>query len=193
MALTEGERYQLSSFRKAAQQVRDASIIAEGHRIEIVSKPGQPGYVDLFIKLLQEEPFRSLALAIRLAYMQGEPANFNAVCNLLASERDETIRARVAALRQQYRDALRDKDHQIVISDGSHTAIFTAQGVFETWLYGMVFHQDPDRQPAVQTLTATGYEFPLSVQSTALQLAGRIIDLDDVVADFLKEPRLERL
>src|SRR2546427_9103164 len=41
-------RSQLSSFRKAAQQVRDASIIAEGHRIEIVSKPGQPGYVDLF-------------------------------------------------------------------------------------------------------------------------------------------------
>lgn len=193
MVLSDRERAQLASFRNVAKQVRDASIIAEGHTIEVVSRYGDPGYVDIFVSLLKEEPFRSLALAIRLAYMQGEPAHFYSIANILARHGNNTIAAQVAELRRQYKDALHSKDNQIVVGDGSNMAVFTAQGVFETWLYGIAFHQDEDRQDAVRILISTGYEFQMSVQLTALQLAGRIMDLDDLAADFLNEPRLERL
>jgi hypothetical protein len=192
-ALTDRERFQLSSFRTAARQVRDSSIIDKGHTIELVTRPGEPGYVDVFIKLLGAEPFRSLAMAIRLVYMQGEPANFLSVCNVLHRHGDEATRTRVAELRTQYQDALRDPQDGITLDDGLAPATFDAQQVFECWLYGIAFHQDPDRQDSVRRLGEAGFEFSKSFQSTALQLAGRILDLDDVVADFLGETRIARI
>jgi hypothetical protein len=193
VALTDGERHQLDSFRRAARQVRDATIIARGETIDLVVRRGEPGYMDVFIKLLAEEPFRSLSTAIRLAYMKGEPAHFYSICNLLYREGDANIRSTVVALRQRYTDALRDPENQLVVDDGLEPKVFTAQEVFEHWLYGVVFHQDQWRQEPVRRLAALGFPFPRSVQATALQLSGRIIDLDDVVADFLGEQRVERI
>lgn len=175
MALTDVERHQLDSFRKAARQVRNATIIAGGETIGLVVRPGEPGYVDVFIKLLADEPFRSLATAIRLSYMQGEPAHFYSICSLLYREGDASIRNRVLALRQQYGGALREPENQIAVDDGSYPAVFTAQEVFAHWLYGVVFHQDQWRQESVRRLAALGFPFSRSVQATALQLAGVLL------------------
>jgi hypothetical protein len=68
-----------------------------------------------------------------------------------------------------------------------------AKDVFESWLYGIAFHQDADRQADVNRLASTGAMFLWSVQASALQIAGRILDLDDVVADFLGQARLPRI
>jgi hypothetical protein len=193
VTLSNHERNCLLAYRAAARQVREASIIAEGHTIRISSTPGEPGFVDIFVHLLAEEPFRSLALAIRLAYAKGEPAYFYYICNVLRREADADIKARVDAVRGQFHAALRAPENQIVLGDGNNLAVFTAQQVFEHWLYGIAFHQDPKRQDSVRLLASHGVGFPWSFQATALQLAGRILDLDDVVADYLKEARLERL
>ena len=79
------------------------------------------------------------------------------------------------------------------VGDPPSISTFTAQEVFEHWLYGIAFHQDADRQASVALLASEGARFQWSVQSTGLHLAGRILDLDDVIADFLGQPRLPRI
>ena len=173
--------------------MREASIIAEGQRIELHAVPGATGSVDIFVNLLGREPFRSLALAIRLVYQQREPAQFHSVCNLLYREGTEEIKSRVIRLRAQYGDILRDASGAVAVDEGPETISFTTQEVFDHWLYGVAFHQDPERQPSVRLLASAGARFMWSVQATSLQLAGRILDVDDVVADLLGEPRLPRI
>jgi hypothetical protein len=148
--------------------------------------------MDLFVGLLASEPFRSLAMAIRLVYMQREPAHFFSICGLMYRH-DPESRDRVAALRRDYQAALQDRENGMVLHDGITPESFTAQEIFETWLYGIAFHQDPERQEAVHRLSSDAALFSMSFQSTALLLAGRILDLDDVVADFLGESRIERI
>ena len=194
MPLTEAELLRFACFRRAAEQVREASIIDQGHTIDVLVHPGEPGFMDVFVKLLNEEAFRSLAASVRLIYMQSEPAHFSTICNLLCRENGEDIRNRVALIRRQWVDALQDKGHTLGTfgADGSPVA-FTPQQMLEHWLYGIVFHQDPDRQEALRILSTDEHLFRWNVQATALQLAGRILDLDDVIADVLAEARVPRI
>ena len=60
-------------------------------------------------------------------------------------------------------------------------------------MYTGVFHQDVERLETYRALQARPEMFRFSVQSTALQLCGRILDLDDVISDFLGEERLPRI
>jgi len=194
LSLTTEDRQQLDTFRRAASQVREASIVAEGQEIRIHFRPGDPGYMDVFVQLLHNEAFRSLALALRLVYQQGEPAHFYSICNLLYRETDSAaMKDRLAAVRAQYSAALRDPSGQVSAGDPPNDSTFTAQEVFEHWLYGIAFHQDDHRQASVALLASEGARFQWSVQATGLQLAGRILDLDDIVADFLQQPMLPRI
>lgn len=189
---TDQEVRRLSAFRRAARQVREASIIANAQSIEVRGVPGEAGSVDVYVQLLGGEAFRSLALSIRLAYQQGEPSQFLSVCGVLSKHWPE-VRDRVGLLRSQFLGALRDNGNRVTLLDGGEPASYTAQEVFETWLYGVAFHQDPAREEAVARLEAEGAMFLWSVQSTSLQLAGRIMDLDDVIAEVSGQKRLPRI
>jgi hypothetical protein len=192
--LSESELGQLRSFRRAARQVRDASIIAEGQRIELRAIPNESaGSVDIVVKLLNAEPFRSLALAIRLVYQQREPAQFYSVCNILSRHGTLEVSSDTAKIRSQYQRALNDPARAVRLNDGLEPEIYSATEVFEHWLYGIVFHQDLDRQPAVERLEHTGARFLWAVQAISLQLAGRILDLDDAIAYALGEDLLPRI
>lgn len=190
--LSRSEQWQLTAFRRVARQVRDASIIARGEAIRLRTVPSDPGYVNVFVELLNGEAFRSLALSIRLAYQKGEPSNFLSVCNALGRLWPDS-RDRVGELRRRYLAALRDEKNAVRLPDGSEPATYTAEQVFEAWLYGVAFHQDVERQETVARLEAEGAMFLWSVQATSLQLAGRIMDLDDVIADVTEQERLPRL
>jgi len=191
--LTITEREQLRSLRKAAQQVREASIIDAGQSITIKAVPGKQGYIDIYVQLLQSEPFRSLVLAVRLVYMKGEPAYFYSVCNVLHRGSEPTVQERVAEIRRQFRNALEDPERSLAVDLQGSTKMVRPIDVLETWVNGIAFHQDPERQEAVRELETTGARFAWNVQATVLQLAGRVLDLDDVVADFLGEARLPRI
>ena len=191
--LTDRERSKLDAFRRAAKEVRDASIIARGESVEIRFQRGDAGSVDVYVKLLGNEAFRSLALAIRLVYQQGEPANFGAVANILARRASPSLSERSVIVRRAYNEILGVGAAQLAIDDGQTPSAVSAKEAFETWLYGIAFHQDIDRQPMVRRLATAGGRFHWSVQATSLQIAGRILDLDDVIADFLREERLPRL
>lgn len=190
---SEAESQRLGSFRRVAREVRDASIIADGQKITLHFAPAPPEHVAVYVSLLGREPFRSLALAVRLAYQQGEVANFYSICNILRRHGNADIAPRVDRLRAEFGDALSDSSNAVTVDSDGGPAVFSATDVFEHWLYGVAFHQDPHRQPAVTLLRTDETRFLWSVQATALQLAGKILDLDDVIAEFLGQTRLERI
>jgi hypothetical protein len=192
-ALSDPERWKLESFRRAAKEVRAASIIAQGQSIKLHTAPGEAGYVDVFVELLASEQFRSLALAVRLVYQEKEPAHFSSVCKVVERYAPKSLGARVEVIRTQYKAALRAAENDIRVGDGLDPDVVIAKEVFESWLYGMAFHQDANRQADVNRLASTGAMFLWSVQAIALQIAGRILDLDDIVADFLGEAKLPRI
>jgi hypothetical protein len=193
VAFSEGELARLAGFRRAARQVREASIIAEGRDLTVHFAAGDPGYVNVFVRLLGDEPFRSMALAVRLAYQEGEPAHFFSICGILGREGTPEQRVAIDELRAQWAAALRDPAAQVISHAGPAPRLFDAKEVFETWLYGVAFHQDLARQADVGLLAAEGAFFHWSVQSTSLQLAGRILDLDDTIAWRLGETPLPRI
>lgn len=149
--------------------------------------------MDIYLELLGHEAFRSLALALRLTYQQREPAQFFTICNIVARAGTEPMKPIVADIRARYSAALADPDNAVRVERNGEVKSFSTQQVFDTWMYGIAFHQDPERQADVQLLATEGPWFMHSVQATSLQLAGRILDLDDVLADWLAEPRLPRI
>lgn len=191
--LSEADRSHLDAFRQAARQVRDASIIDEGQFATVRGRRSQQGEMEIETELLGEEAFRSLAMSIRLVYQSNEPANFGHVCSILHRAGDEEARAASAQLRVHYNDALKRHEPLIRALARGGLDAYSPEEVFETWLYHGVFHQDSSRTADFEALSGLGDWFPLVVQRIGLLLAGRILDLDDVVADFLGEERVARI
>lgn len=183
----------LESFRAAARQVSQASIIASGKTLSIEGKYRPSGELEVEWRLLEDEPFRSLAIAIRLVYQQGEPSNFNRIANILWKVGTEAQKLEVSRIRKEYSATLQSPVGVIVANVGDKVQQFSSRDVLETWMYGGVFHQDQERQEASKALTHRPEAFTFSVQATAIQLAGRILDLDDVAANILKQPALPRI
>ena len=184
---------ELHAFRSAARQIRDSSAIDQGRTVHIGFRMTLGEEAEQTAQLLENEPFRSLALAIRLIYQTGEPANFGHICNILYPAADAIVRTRVSELRKRYNDTLAEPYLTLSVDIDGSRRTFTPGEVFETWMYGGVFHQDPDRQAAFSALSSLSHAFAFAVQSVALLLAGRIIDLDDIVADHLGEERVPRI
>lgn len=170
MTLRAEDREDLKLFRQTAQQVRDASVIAEGKRVQMSGRPSASGEMVITTTLLESEAFRSLAMAIRLVYQANEPANFGHICNIFWRSGDDDIKARTAELRQRYNDAL-NKHHPLIAALAlREKASYSPRDVFESWLYFGAFHQDRRRRADFNDLSHLGDGFPYAVQATALQL-----------------------
>jgi hypothetical protein len=176
---------QLEAFRRAARQVREASIIVEKRDVRVKVLHDRPGWVSVYLGLLSAEPFRSLAMAIRLVYQETEDAHFFKICNIVYRLGDEAAQAQVATLRLRWKAVFTDGSGDVAIDEPGGTIVVIGADVFDHWLYGVAFHQDAWRQPAVNQLATAGVRFHWSVQSSALTLAGIILDLDVVVGATL--------
>jgi hypothetical protein len=187
------DRAHLAAFRTAARQIRDASVIAEGRQVQLHGRRSDAGEMLITASLLESEPFRSLALSVRLVYQANEPANFGHVCNILCRTGNETTRDRAAQIRERYNQTLSEHGCVVTAVAFDDRSPYSPRDVFETWLYHGVFHQDLSRDADWRSLSALGDKFLFLVQGIVLKLAGRIMDLDDVVADFLLEPRIDRI
>jgi hypothetical protein len=187
------DRAHLAAFRSAARQIREASVIAQGRTVHLHGRRSDSGHMVITASLLETEPFRSLALSVRLVYQPNEPAHFGHVCNILCRADDPATRARVADLRVQYNRTLTHHGPVIAAAALGQLASYSPREVLETWLYHGAFHHDLSRKADYDALAALGDKFPFLVQGIVLRLAGRILDLDDVVADLLSEPRVPRI
>ncbi len=185
----------LRAFRKAALQIRNASPVASGASIGFEAVPNPGTGPSARFKLLEEEPFRSLAMSVRLVYMQEEPAHFHKVCNILYRNGDANTQRMVSDARARFKAVVEGNYIQFGLHGRYEGQVVGPQEVLEAWLYGIAFHQDDDRQWLVDELVKYqgGAAFPFAVNLITLQLAGVTIDLDDVIADFLGEPRIQRI
>jgi hypothetical protein len=191
--LSSENEQRLALFRTVAHQVRSSTLVDGDRRISIAGQFRPSGDMTTSVSLLEEEPFRSLALSVRLVYQNGEPANFYSIANLLGKTGDQEVRQRVADSRRRYTAALGSPVASMNVQVGEEILALSARDVFETWMYTGVFHQDLDRLETYRALQARAEMFRFSVQSTALQLCGRVLDLDDVIADVLAQDRLPRI
>jgi hypothetical protein len=181
------------AFRLAARQVREASIIDEGLGVSIGGAVDESGALHETYELLSKEPFRSLAMSLRLVYANDEPGNFGRVCNRLRLAGDTSTVLAVDALRERYNGVLNGRLFQFNLHGQFEGSSLGPREIFETWLYHGSFHTDLERQGHFEELSRFGKRFVFAVQAIVLQLSGPILDLDDVLADFLGELRVPRI
>ena len=193
LPFTPDELAKLHAFRAAAAQVRAASIIDQGKTIAVSASQDPEGNVVIAHDLLDSEPFRSLAMSIRLVYLQGEPANYGHVCNILRRHLAQPMSAQVAELRKRFNRVLDGRLVEFGLHGELEGQTAGPRAVFETWLYHGTFHQEPTRGVLATELAKFGSNFILAVQMIGLRLSGCILDLDDLIADCLGEPRVHRI
>lgn len=200
MDLTNEERERLKAFRVVARQVRESSVIDRGLRVEVrIVGPVGEGPHTLEEETLPEEAFRSLALAIRLVYLKKQVAHFYRVCNVLRKEFQEHRRVklldRMLEIRARYKRTVEGTgtpkvpSFEIVVGD----QLYGQHELFGIWLNGVGFHQDPEKRREYEKLGKLWRLARVGVQKVALEIAGCVLDLDDVVADFLEEERVPRI
>src|SRR6266581_5176279 len=180
-SLQPDELRSLRAFRNAALQIRNASVIANGATIGFEARAVPAGEPQVHFQLLSEEPFRSLAMSVRLVYMQEEPAHFNKVCNILYRNGDANTQRMVADARARFKAVVEGNYIQFGLHGPYEGQVVGPREVLEAWLYGVAFHQDYDRQWLADELAKYqgGAAFPFAVNFITLQLAGVTMDLDD--------------
>ncbi len=173
--------------------MREASVVERGHRVSYrVERSG--GQAKETADLLEHEPFRSLALSLRLIYQKKEPANLDHICDILfTNDVPDDLKEQTSKIRKRFRYVLDEPTVRFKTWVNGEPVEYLPRDVFEHWMYGGIFHLDPDRRPHYEQLLKLGLYFEYFVQAICLMLAGRVLDLDDVVADFLGEPQLPRL
>lgn len=188
------EKRSLAAFRKVAREVRGSSIVSNGLTIKHGLRQTE-NHVEVAIVLLPPEALKSLCVSVRKVYMKGEPGYFYRVNKIVGRYDRGAYLERATAVRNTYELVLRGDDLEFRLQ-GSRVL---HQELFEAWLNRYTFHDDAIERPADR---AGAYEFLQSmaapvvdavVHKVALQLAGCVLEMDDLLADWLGEERLPRI
>lgn len=192
-SMTLEELSRLRAFRNAAAQVRSASIVDQAATVGFGAGTNPDGTWVQTIRILSEEPFRSLAMSIRLVYMQGEPAHFGPLCGLLLRNVGSPIGDEIHTIRGRYESTLDTPWVQFALHGAFEGRTVGPREIFDIWLYYGAFHQDLSKKEIYEELARFGPRFQWGVHAIALQLTGCVLDLDDIIADLLNEPRVPRI
>jgi hypothetical protein len=182
--LTDKER--LILFREAARQMREASVIENGQDVRLTVTPGQDGCFDVWAALVAREPFQFLARALRLVWMEGEPAFLPGICGVL-HRGFPTLRLSVEEVRKRWKDTLDPSRYETVFEIDGAMKRLTPDETLRAWMYGGVFHQDLKQVPLHEAARSQDSMYPVNVQSTVLELVHCALELDSVVATALGE------
>ena len=191
MKLEQAEQRRIDASREVAREVRNNSVVISG--LTIKSWLRQSGEVE--IELLPAEPFMALCVSVRKVYMKNGPAHFYNVNNIVGRYDKGVYQKRAAAVRADYELVLRGNEVEFRV----HGNRVLHEDIFKAWLNGYAFHQDAFEAPPTESLdyaqlkAAAGPIVDSIVQKVALQLAGCILEMDDVIADWLGAERLPRI
>jgi len=189
--LEQAEQRRIDAFREVAREVSSNSVVISG--LTIKSWLRQSGEVE--IELLPAEPFMALCVSVRKVYMKNGPAHFYNVNNIVGRYDKGAYQKRAAAVRADYELVLRGNEVEFRV----HGNRVLHEDIFKAWLNGYAFHQDAFEAPPTDSLdyaqlkAAAGPIVDSIVQKVALQLAGCILEMDDVIADWLGAERLPRI
>jgi hypothetical protein len=184
---TQDERARLAALLEAVRQIEQASIVAEGKSLSMQGSVRREGDVEESYMLFDSEAFRSLAISVRLVYMDGEPANFASICNILYKNGEEDLREAVAELRKTYNDLLNGSMVRLTLHGNFEGTTVGPREIFETWLYGGTFHQDTGRRAMYAELAKFGPRFTFGLHLIVTRIVQLILQLGYVVATALQE------
>src|SRR6266571_6895112 len=103
---SEPERARLETFLDVVHEIEEASIVADGRSLSFRGSARQGDEPVQEFDLFANEAFRSLAMSVRLAYLNGEPANFGGICNLLYKNGEPELQEAVRDVRAAYNGVL---------------------------------------------------------------------------------------
>jgi len=181
---TAAELATLRAFRRVAKDVHRIFGPLANHSLTLdLRDPGSPR-LDSF----PEDSLRSLAMAVRQAYMQKEITHFAKVRKILKRATDPDVREYLEVLRSNWNFALVSP---MGLGIGDKT--YGGKQVFETWLYGRAIHRHAEPEADAQILDQMdSLLLPTHVvQCVIRDLATCILQLDFAVADALDEEPLE--
>ena len=178
--LTHAERANLRVFRQVAAEARVALEAArrQDGEVRIVN-----GYIEAEGA---GDLVRNMCIPVRRAYLPSDPVSMGRILKLVRSAASPEILEGVSRFEQNYAPIQQELDSASILNDRR----VTHAKLFETWIDAVVFHDIPAKR---QPFLALADELGRAVESIGLHLAHRIADrlleLDDLIADFLDEPR----
>jgi len=181
------ERERLTALVDAVRQIEEASIVAEGRLLSMRGAISPTGEVEQEYTVFDSEPFRSLAMSVRLIYMNDEPANFASICNVLHKAGEKDLRDAVTDLRKAYNTFLNGPTIRFSLHGDFEGTTLGPRELFEAWLYGGTFHQDPKRKAMYAELVKFGPRFTFGLHVVVTQIVQFFIHLGFIVSTALAE------
>ena len=180
--LTHAERANLRVFRQVAAEARVALEAAR-------QQDGEVRIVNGYIEAEGAgDLVRNMCIPVRRAYLASDPVSMGRIVKLVRSAASPEILQGVSQFEQNYAPIQQELGSASILNDRR----VTHAELFEAWIDAVVFHDIPTKR---QPFLALADELGKAVEGIALHLANRMADrlleLDDLVADFLGEPKSE--
>jgi hypothetical protein len=178
--LTPSERANFQVFRGVAAEMRAAAAGSPQRQdgLRMVQ-----GYVETEG---DEQRIRNLCIPVRRTYLKKDPINFLRILNLVKSKSPAEITERTTALEKRYTPIVQELESTSILNDRK----VTHAEMFEAWIDAIVFYDVVEKRNHYATMVD---EMGKAVEGIALHLAERmaerVLELDDLVADLLGEPR----
>ena len=180
--LTMRERSDLRIFRQVVVEARAALAMKRGSMssMRIVN-----GYVESDDALAR---VRALCIPVRRSYLTSDPVNFNRIIELVRRTGGDRMRGHVDHIDARFQPLREELASVSILNDRR----VTHAEMFEAWIDAMVFFEIPDKVRRYERMLN---ELGKAVEGIGLHLCERIgnelLLLDDMVADFLGEPRAD--
>lgn len=180
VTLSDRERDGLRAFRRVAADTRVALATLAGreHKLRVID-----GYIE---EEGWRQSYRLLCVPVRRAFLAQDKASFLSASKVVSRADNEQLLARANVVTTGYRALLLELDGSSSIGGERVNHGF----LFRSWLDAAIFYDHPDKCRPYENLVE---EYGKAIESIAVHLtedmAARIVELDEVVADFLHEPR----
>ncbi len=178
--LKPAERANLRIFRKVAAEARAAmhAARADADGFRIVN-----GYIE---SAGDADRVRNMCIPVRRSYLKNDPVNLGRILEMIRSAGSDEIRQRADVFARHYAPIQKELDSASILNERR----VTHAEMFEAWIDSVVFYDIPAKR---QPFLAMADELGKAVEGIGLHLAERIgerlLELDDLVADFLGEPK----
>ena len=178
--LSHAERANLRVFRQVAAEARGALGAARerDRSMRVVN-----GYIE------SEGSFdrvRDMCIPVRRAYLKNDPVNMGRILEFVSAKASDEIKTQATGFQARYAPIQNELDSASILNDRR----VTHAEMFEAWIDAVVFHDVPAKR---QPFLAMADELGKAVEGIGLHLAERIaerlLELDDLVAEFLGEPK----
>ncbi len=178
--LTHAERANLRVFRQVAAEARVALEAArrQDGEVRIVN-----GYIEAEGA---GDLVRNMCIPVRRAYLSSDPVSMGRIIKLVRSAASPEILEGVARFEQNYAPIQQELDSASILNERR----VTHAELFEAWIDAVVFHDIPTkRQPFLALAEELGRVVEGIAHHLANRIADRLLELDDVIASFLGEPK----